>query len=198
MEQNLDVADPWLSRCHDECPVPCCDMSQISVMTAGSWTTCYIFCYITISYTQHVRGAPHLPQCLFFKYSGVITTYYIEHKHSTPWSLRSSGIWRSIAICHWMLDKSFDKDENQQMQAGIKDIRGRAVTATPHTTFLRKPPRGTRHRRRVKQISKFYHVLQTAVLATKTCVLSVRSLSIQLLLAPDSCGRKLYLLGTGF
>ena len=29
-------------------------------------------------------------------------------------------------------------------------------------------------------------------------VLSVRSLSIQLLLAPDSCGRKLYLLGTGF
>ena len=59
---------------------------------------------------------------------------------------------------------SFDMDENQQMQAVKKVIMERAATATPHTTFLRKPPRGTRHRRRVKQISKFYHVLQTAVL----------------------------------
>ena len=63
---------------------------------------------------------------------------------------------------------SFHMDENQQMQAVKKVIMERAATATPHTTFLRKPPRGTRHRRRVKQISKFYHVLQTAVLATKT------------------------------
>ena len=158
MEQNLDVADPWLSRCHDECPVPCCDMSQISVMTAGSWTTCYIFCYITISYTQqHNMSEAHL-------------THYVyslnNFKHSTPihhaWSLRLTGIQRNIVIGRkqWKLWHG----EKSMNASGQKSYRVRAVTATPHTTFLLEPPRGTRHRRRVKQISKFYHVLQTAVL----------------------------------
>ena len=73
MEQNLDVADPWLSRCHDECPVPCCDMSQISVMTAGSWTTCYIFCYITISYTQqHNMSEAHLTHQYVYSLSNLL------------------------------------------------------------------------------------------------------------------------------
>ena len=121
MEQNLDVADPWLSRCHDECPVPCCDMSQISVMTAGSWTTCYIFCYITISYTQqHGMSEAHLTHHYVYSLSNLLgrvligyflfvcwnlatfcdrpNIYYLEHKHSTPWPLRLTGIWRNIVI----------------------------------------------------------------------------------------------------
>ena len=135
MEQNLDVADPWLSRCHDECPVPCCDMSQISVMTAGSWTTCYIFCYITISYTQqHNMSEAHL-------------THYVyslnNFKHSTPihhaWSLRLTGIQRNIVIGRkqWKLWHG----EKSMNASGQKSYRVRAVTATPHTTFLLEPPR---------------------------------------------------------
>ena len=92
---------------------------------------------------------------------------------------------------------SFDMDENQQMQAVKKVIMERAATATPHTTFLLEPPRQDIG----DESSKYQNFITYSKLlfsATKTCVLSVRSLSIQLLLAPDSCGRKLYLLGTGF
>ena len=175
MEQNLDVADPWLSRCHDECPVPCCDMSQISVMTAGSWTTCYIFCYITISYTQ-------------------------QHNISEARLIMiPKSDWDMEKHCHWLNTVKTSKWRKIKGCKRAKMLSGKGPSLQPLTQhFCASHREGRDTGDESSKYQNFITYSKLLLSATKTCVLSVRSLSIQLLLPPDSCGRKLYLLGTGF